>query len=447
MQQFKKYLPILLFLPCLYVFLCLSLSRSRYEEVNLGLRYGVYDGELSTELMMAKDLLPLRIAPFLCQADLQRIYTGLGKNWYEVGKKIKLNKLDRYAEMKQSYENYTKAIAINPHDILAVRGIAETVAELEFIYPALFPANENPYDALPFFQRMSEVEPNGFASNYSYAAYLHKKGLKKELLQQVKHTAKIYPSYSKLRNASFYSTETRDEMKSGLYEAIDSNIMTYSAHYSLSYFYEKEKNYKKAAIHYQKGMEARKDKQTSKTYLKLGSLFLKADDIKNAYPAFITYLGMNLNDDKAVKTIYASFVKEEKINEFFQFAALAETVKTVKQSTLQLYVARAQMRQRQFTAAKQTLQSVNTKQPNPVAYYLLAEIARKEKDWDAMELSIQKATVLDPRNGKYFNILADALIYQKKYRPAAEYMQKALVNDPENAKYSKKLNKIRSYFN
>ena len=97
--------------------------------------------------------------------------------------------------------------------------------------------------------------------------------------------------------------------------------------------------------------------------------------------------------------------------------------------------------------AKETLNSINAKTPNPEAYYMLAMLARKQNDWDAMELSIQRATVLDPSNGLYFKILADALIYQKKYKPAEEYLQKALINDPENKSYQTKLEKVRSYNN
>ena len=44
-------------------------------------------------LEKAMEFLPLKTAPFLCQADLQRIYTGFGKLWYETGKKINLTGL------------------------------------------------------------------------------------------------------------------------------------------------------------------------------------------------------------------------------------------------------------------------------------------------------------------------------------------------------------------
>ncbi len=424
--------------------LFLSLSRFQCEEAHLGIKYGVYKG-MYPYLKRARELLPDRVVPFLCQGDLQRIHTGLGKIWYERGREAKVNKVDRYADMMQSHEHYIKAIAINPHDILAVQGIAETVAELEFTFPVLFPGKENPYDALPLFERMAQVEPNGLDSNYAHAGYLHKKGFENQLLIQVQHSAKIFPSYGKIKNMPFYASAMREAVKSGLKQAIDENIMVRSAFFSLSRLYEEEEKYAEAAILYKNGMEAQKDANTGKQYFKLGTLFLKSGNLNQAYRTFVVHLGMSPKNDKNIRNIFSSFKKEKKIAEFIEFSKVAQA-NSIAAASLKLYVARAHIEQNNYEIAKETLQELITQKPSPEAYCLLAEVARKEKDWDVMELSIQKATVLDPRNGKYFSILADALLYQKKYRPAAEYMQKALANDIENKTYRKKLNKIRSYY-
>ena len=64
-----------------------------------------------------------------------------------------------------------------------------------------------------------------------------------------------------------------------------------------------------------------------------------------------------------------------------------------------------------------------------------------------MEIHIQKATRLARTNSKYFNLLADSLVYQKKYDSAAEYLLHALEHDPDNEYYKAKLARIRSYNN
>ncbi|MCP3892700.1 MAG: hypothetical protein GY702_28065 [Desulfobulbaceae bacterium] len=396
-------------------------------------------------LQRAQTLLPVNVAPFLCQGDLQRIHTGLGKIWLERGKEAKLNKLDRYADMIQAHEHYIRAIATNPHDILAVQGIAETVAELEFTFPELFPGKVNPYNALSLFTRMREVEPNGFDSNYSHADYLYKRELHKELLLQVQHTAKIFPSYGKIKRASFYSPAMREAIKSGLREAIDNKIMTRSAFFSLSTMYKEEKEYAQAAVYYERGMLERENTITDKNYVNLGSLHLRAGSMDETYQAFTACLRMSPNSHKMIQIIFSRFKKDQNLDGFVTFAKVASTNRNLERP-LRLYVAKAHIGLEDFETAKENLHTINRDKPSPEAYYLLAEVARKERDWDAMELSIQRATVLDPKNGRYYKILADALIYQKKYRPAAKYMQKALANDPENTTYRKKLTKIRSYY-
>jgi len=398
-------------------------------------------------LEKSKDLLPLKTAPFLCQSDLQRIHTGMGKIWYEKGRKARLNKIDLYAEMKQSLAHYKKAIAINPHDILAVQGIAETMAAaLEFAFNDLFPDKENKYNALPFFNRVSTVEPNGFESNYSAARYLYKKGFKKELLAQVQHTAKIYPSYGSLKKEAFFSLETREAVKKGFEQAIKEKIMPWAAFFSLSALAETDKAFLDSADYYKKGLDFQRTEASAKNHLKLGGLLLKADKQNQAFLEFTAGLKKSSTPSKHLGTIYYYFKRQKNLSGFVEFAAFAQTHK-IGSEKLSLYAAQAQIAQKLFEPARQTLKSINAKNANSQAYYLLAQLARKEKDWDAMELSIQKATVLEPGNSKYFSILADALRYQKKYKSAAEYMEKAIKNDSENQQYKSKLKKIQSKIN
>ena len=78
---------ILIVLPLIYVLVFLHLSRSHYRIADLGLKSDVYGQVVYTHLDRALAQLPLKTAPFLCQADLLRIYLGKGRIWQERAKK------------------------------------------------------------------------------------------------------------------------------------------------------------------------------------------------------------------------------------------------------------------------------------------------------------------------------------------------------------------------
>ena len=71
---------------------------------------------------------------------------------------------------------------------------------------------------------------------------------------------------------------------------------------------------------------------------------------------------------------------------------------------MQIIAAKKFIDLKQLDKAQRILIVVNDHRPNAGAYYWLARIAEIEKDWDAMEVNIQKATVLEPTNKHYQNV-------------------------------------------
>jgi tetratricopeptide (TPR) repeat protein len=63
--------------------------------------------------------------------------------------------------------------------------------------------------------------------------------------------------------------------------------------------------------------------------------------------------------------------------------------------------ARYLIKLKQYQRAQRLLSDLIKQSPDAEAYFWLARISEIEKDDDAMELNIQKATVLDPSNIKY----------------------------------------------
>jgi len=427
------------------VLIFLYLSRSHYRHAELGLENGIYD-PVHSHLIKARELLPLKTAPFLCKADLQRIHTGLGRVWYEKARK-QLNQIDRYTAMKESLTHYKTALELGSRDILAVKGIAQTTAALEFAFSTLFPGRENKYTALPLFDQVSKLHPANYDSQKTVANYLYQKGLKKELYSQIQHMAEQSPSsYKKIKKESFYSPLFAAAVRTGLENAIEKNITPVYAYLSLSNLLEDERQFYEAAQYLKKAMEFQRIGKTADNLIKLGTLFLKAQKKQPANEAFLSGLNKSPTPRKHLDTIYNQFRKQKDDIGFVEFAAFAEA-NNFNSYKLKLLAAKAQIAQKLFEPAKKTLNSINDREPNPEAWYLLAMIAQKQKDWDGMELSIQKATVLDPDNGRYYDIFANSLIHQKKYISAAKYMQNAIKNDPGNQRYKIKLKKIQSKIN
>lgn len=443
MIALKKYTPIIVFLPFIYILVLLCLSRYEYRQAGIAMKDRYYFEGMHPRLVRALEHLPLKTAPFFCQGDLQRIHAGLGLVLYEQNKAKKQNQNDYYVEMQKSLNHYQKSYAINPHDIFVVHGMAETTEALEAAHNHLFPGKTNKYNALPFFKRMAKIQPNGIKSNEAIISYLEKKGLKTELLSQVKHAAKIFPYYNWLKRESRYPIDTRKAIKEGFEQAIKENIMPNTAHLSLSTLFEADKDFSAATLHFKKAMVLKNTKQSSTDHLKLGTLLLKSGERANADREFQTALNKSLNPLSVIQAIHAGFNQEKDLNGFINFAAFAKVNKNIK-IELDLFTAKTQMKMELYDSAKKTLESINNDKPNDKAFYQLSQLAKIQRDWDAMELNIQRATMLKPNNANYFKTLSDSLVFQHKYKSAASYLKKAIKLDPRNQNYKKRLNKIQS---
>ena len=85
---------------------------------------------------------------------------------------------------------------------------------------------------------------------------------------------------------------------------------------------------------------------------------------------------------------------------------------------IDILLARCLIDLNRYNKACQILIDLNQKEPTAEVYYWLARIAQAEKDWDSMELAIQKATVLEPKNSHYHLIFSRLLKQIKKLERA-----------------------------
>ena len=106
-----------------------------------------------------------------------------------------------------------------------------------------------------------------------------------------------------------------------------------------------------------------------------------------------------------------------RIDDFYAFCREINE-RFVSSPKLHIISARYHIDLKQYSNAKRILMDLNRETPTAEAYYWLARIAEREKDWDHMELNIQKATVLEPSNMNYRRMFYGLLNQLGKYKTA-----------------------------
>ncbi len=91
-------------------------------------------------------------------------------------------------------DEYVRASFYNPMDAEIAYGLARAESRLELLYQTLHPEEKNnPYDALPYFEKAIRLRPNSITFNYAMARYLYQHGDNDALLKTVRTMARIYP--------------------------------------------------------------------------------------------------------------------------------------------------------------------------------------------------------------------------------------------------------------
>jgi tetratricopeptide (TPR) repeat protein len=299
-------------------------------------------------------------------------------------------------------DEYVHASFYNPMDAEIAYGLAGAENRLELLYQTLHSEEKNnPYDALPYFEKAIRLRPNSITFHYAMARYLYQHGDKKALLKTVRAMARIYPPvYDYLKKEPFWSSQLGEAIKSGLLDAIDQRFSTTSAHENMAFLLEEDKEWDKAIFHYQKALELKKDNISAEDYMNLGRLCLENSRIKDAQLNFIKGLYVSPSVEKTFSVIGRIFRDTNHIDEYYTF--YQETnARFILSPEMHITSARFLIELKQYRRAKRILKGVNLREPNAEAYYWLARISEIEKDFDAMELQIQKATVLDPSNMNY----------------------------------------------
>jgi tetratricopeptide (TPR) repeat protein len=188
--------------------------------------------------------------------------------------------------------------------------------------------------------------------------------------------------------------------KKGLEQAIDEDILAHNAHMGISSLLRDENNLPGAISQYKHALAHKDMKAHSGNYVHLGRLYVENEQFPEAEETFLKALSMSSNREGDLNSIFRAYTSSKDHEQLLSFYEQATNTFDFPART-GILVARTFMDTEEYNRAREVLNELNQKDPNAEAYYWLFRIAQKHNDLDGMELSIQKATVLDPKNSQY----------------------------------------------
>ena len=209
-------------------------------------------------------------------------------------------------------------------------------------------------------------------------------------------------AHERLRREPLWSPDVQAAVIKGLREAIDEKIAVKDAHRSLSQMLADEQNWSEAIFHFTRALSLQKEISAG-DYIQLGRLYLYGNKPEESIVSF--YKAMTISPDKEKSFAEITNIFDNRIHQHEFSLFYSDTDKNFLLSPeMQIIAAKKFIDLKQLDKARRVLTDVNDRRPNGDAYYWLARIAEIEKNWDAMEINIQKATVLEPTNQHYRNV-------------------------------------------
>ena len=382
---------LLLFSAASFYYLSLRLiSQTHQHRAKTFFREGYY-GLAANQLKKADHYLP---NDYKIQKELGDVYLKLG----ELNPKAKAASL-----LTQKSKNfYLKASELNPLDVETAYGLARGESRLEQLYQYLHPKEkDNPFQPLPYFKKAVRLRPNSILYNYALARFLYQHKNKEELISVVRNLSRIYPPvYYDLKKEAFWSPPVKKAVQLGLEEAIKSGNSLREAHIAISSMMALEKKWPVAISHYQKALIYKTFYNNTGNYFHLGSLYLKNGQPEEAELSFLKGLDLSRTRENDLGRLYRIYKNEGHLEELYQFYQQASR-RFILSAKIEILLAQSLIDLKRYYQAQKILNNINQKKPTAEAYYWLAHIAKLEKDWDSMELAIQKATLFDPQNRDY----------------------------------------------
>ncbi len=278
---------------------------------------------------------------------------------------------------------------------------------------------------LAAYHRAVELWPNNSLYRRAFARELYRQGNEQELLAEMQSLGSIDPaSYWQLRREPYWSESAQQAFARGVEEAIAKNIDPRGAHRALAAILEKQEKWEEAALQYQKAMGYEPHRNTAQNFYRLGGLLLHTEP-DEAVKVLELGLAKSATREKDLERLYGIF-KDVTAPEF-QLGFYQEMQNRFPLTwRLDMLMARTLIDAKEYEAAKEILEKVALQEQGPEPWYWLARVAELAKDWDGMELAIQKASIRDPNNSDYHRMFSRALARQQKYVPAEQQADRAI---------------------
>ncbi|MDR0477177.1 MAG: hypothetical protein LBH14_04485, partial [Desulfobulbaceae bacterium] len=374
--------------------------------------------------------------------DRQRLFIAIGENYLAEALSTP-ETAGVFAALKNAETSFRAALRLQPLDVEAQTGLVRAMAALQRGFAWFAPGQDNPYQALPEFEKLLRLRPNGIEAHMLFIRYLNGTGQDdKRLLELVGRLAAIDPqSAYALKHDLGARRDWRDRMEpalaEGLRTAIVQNNNRAAAYRGLSHLAEGHGDMTAAVNNLLQALtldlaNSGEKPTLASDYCRLAGLYLRQNDTavrqepeQAASEAAIKALRLSANRDQTLRNLWSVYQETHRFRSFLNLLARVE--ESIRLSDSRLIFQAACLSELGNTAAAQS-SLLLVKDPNheAEAQRLLAELARRDKNWDAMELAAQRATVIEPKNSDNFYLFAQALRPQKKYPQAVEAMNRAI---------------------
>ena len=353
-----------------------------------------------------------------------RMHKALGEAFHELSKTHTIQQA--FNLEKRAANAFQKASSLIPIDAEAHYGLARSLVRLEQMQAMLHPAEANPYNPLPSFQKALELRPNGILYRYALARHLYRTGDIRAFRSTVQELVRIYPpTYSHLKKEPFWSQPLEPVVEQGLHRAVEAGIMPRAALMALADIHERTGGPLEAVRLYALALQESPRDNQPRHHIHLGRLLLEAGERQQAEQAFMRGLIESTSRESDLSRVFSAFRAHNRSGAFLEFFERADRDIPFSHEA-RLVTARALMETGSFSEARDLLERLNRRRPTAEAHYLLYRIAKAQKDLDRMELAIQKATVLDPRNSRYHTLFSRVLRRAGKLEEAERAATRAL---------------------
>ena len=339
----------------------------------------------------------------------------LGDVYYRVSS-LKKTMAEAVTPLIKSKECLSLAGKLNPLDAETAYLSARTGARLDILENTGRKGREQKKDAVKkLYLDAINLRPNSVTFRYGYVKYLADTREHEELAVQCRELAKIYPgSYSYLRKESFWNEDIIKATEAGLLEAVNGDYSIKDALRTLAALYSASSKWDDAVTYLERSLNYSKFENKSSDLIRLGYLYLKKNNSDKAADYFLKGLKESRNRNSHFKTVYNYYRQSDNpagIRDVYEAGAAIFR----ENPEMNITYAKALTDTGEYKKAKDLLIDLNKNESNAEAYYLLAKIAEKEKDWDSMELLIQRATVLEPENSLYHYTFSGVLRRLRKF--------------------------------